>query len=113
MAWRAARDRALKRLIAKFGVDVTYTPPGGGASSSGRGRFDAQHELVTPGPGDVPVSTYGPVLVVRLADWTPAPAVGGTFRIEGVDYEVRDPQLDDEADPVGADLILHRSAYGG
>ena len=91
-----------------FGIDVTYTAPGSSTAQSVRGVFDAEHEEIDLGTG-VPVSSVGPVIGIKLADFDPEPVQDGTFVIQGKTYSVVDVRPDGQG---GAELPLHEVKGG-
>ena len=101
MAWSDRTDRVLVASMREFGQAITYTPVGGVAGSS-VGIFDADYQLVALG-GDVEITAVGPVLGVRLADFTAPPAKGDAVTIGSASYTVRSVHLDGQG---GAKLLL-------
>lgn len=110
MTWSGMRNASLGVIGDLYGENVIYQGPDMSVVSEGLGVFDAAHELVTMGPADLPVSSVGPVLSVRVEDWPVSPVAGGKFLIGGVGYIVRDVMPD--SDGLGTDYILHRETYG-
>jgi len=72
------------------------------AYGTGRGVFDAAHELVDLG-GEAAVTTTGPVLSIRLSDFDVAPQQDNEVTIDGTLYRIYDVQPDGQA---GAKLLL-------
>lgn len=86
----------MRRILAKLGQDATYTPAGGGASSTVRGLFlqPFQNILGVVGGSE-------PSIACMQAD-VPTIKGGALFVIGGVTFKVKPAP---EADPV-AGLVL-------
>lgn len=68
-----------------FGVNATFTPRTGGASSTIKGIFDKEFVAVGDG-GEVEVASTDPVFQCKSSDITNAR--GGTLVISGVTYNI-------------------------
>jgi len=92
--------------MAAFGRPVTFDPvksqPGAPVFEV-LGVFDNEHVEVEEIGGEVYHSTVQPTLGVKLSDFTVPPEQGDRPTIDGVVYEVQDPQPDGQG---GAKLIL-------
>lgn len=88
MTIETAADRALFLSADDFGVEATYTPAGGGASSTVAGIFDDEYIDAEVG-GPVPVSGTSPRFVCRTADLTSGGSFGDSLVIGGSTYLVR------------------------
>ena len=78
-------------MLADFGVDATYTPDGGSASTV-HGIFDNQWQGTDVG-ADVDVSTQLPRFLVREVDF-PNVQEGDALTVGGVDYIIQVPMPD-------------------
>lgn len=76
-----------------WGQPASYTPASTGVAESITAVFDAAHAQVEL-QGEVPISTLRPVLRLRTADLSVAPAQGDSVTISGTAYEVNDTQPD-------------------
>jgi len=74
-----------------FGQSVSYTPAATGIAESITAPFDAAHEVMSL-DAEQPISSTAPVIDVRLADLSVAPAQGDLCTVGGTDYEVTDVQ---------------------
>ena len=86
-------DTADASLINTFGEDVTYTPNGGAAVVI-KGFFQAPDEQ--PDTFDVEIQGSAPQ-VTTTATNTPTPDQSDTFTIRGVDYSVKQFEVDESA----------------
>lgn len=106
MAWNDAADDVLAACMDVFGdahsVDFAAPVVVKSAFGTGRGVFDAAHELVDTG-GEFPVSTTAPVLGIRLSEFTVVPEMGNEVVIDGANYRIDDVQPDGQG---GAKLML-------
>ena len=101
MAWSDRADRILVASVREFGQAITHTPVSGSAQSISA-IFDADYQLISLG-GDVEITAVGPVLGVRLADFTAPPAKGDAVTIGSAHYSVRSVHPDGQG---GAKLLL-------
>lgn len=84
----------MRRILAHLGGDATYTPSGGGGSSTVRGMFIAPFQSANL--GDVAlVGTSDPQFACMNADM-PAAARGDTlvYPVGGISYKVRNVEPD-------------------
>jgi len=98
-------DEILAANMDAFAVPVAFAEPVvvvPGTADGGRGIFDRAHELVDMSSG-VPVSTTGPVLGIRLAEFVTPPAQGDRMVIAGILFEAYDVKPDGQG---GAKLVL-------
>ena len=106
MSWADEADGVIGAAMEAFGDahEVAFAAPVAVKSTygSGRGVFDAAHELVEMG-GDAAITTIGPVLSIRLADFDVAPQQDNEVTIDGTLYRIYDVQPDGQA---GAKLLL-------
>jgi hypothetical protein len=79
----------MRRILTRLGEDATYTPSGGGASSTVRGIFQ------NPYRDALEMGSSAPTFGCMAAD-VPTISRNATFVIRGVTYKVNMP----EADPV-------------
>lgn len=104
MTWATLADRAITACRDLYGTSVTYTPVSTGVDESIAGILDESWESVDAG-GEVPQNALLPVLDLRLADLSVAPAQGDSLVVDGVSYSVIDVQIDGQG---GCKLPLHR-----
>tara|TARA_R110002074_G_scaffold253081_2_gene425070 strand:- start:16479 stop:16814 length:336 start_codon:yes stop_codon:yes gene_type:complete len=106
MTWNEAADDILAACMDVFGDahTVAFVAPVvvNAEFGTGRGVFDAAHELVEMG-GEGPVSTTGPVLGIRLSEFTVPPVEANEVVIDGATYRINDVQPDGQG---GAKLML-------
>ncbi|MCB2190347.1 MAG: hypothetical protein KQI62_02205 [Deltaproteobacteria bacterium] len=108
---------ALNSTLVAFGHDYPYYPPDSEeVAATVTGDFERAAEIVDLG-GEVPITSYAPVVTVALAKANTSPEVkkfpeslepeqGGRFLIDGQFYSILD-RNDDGID--GAKLILHEA----
>tara|TARA_R110002110_G_scaffold64634_5_gene178579 strand:+ start:215 stop:550 length:336 start_codon:yes stop_codon:yes gene_type:complete len=106
MTWADDTDDVLAAGMDVFGDAhvVVFSAPAvvKAEFGTGRGVFDAAHELVDTG-GDAPVSSTGPVLGIRLSEFSTPPVSGNELTIDGAFYRINDVQPDGQG---GAKLML-------
>lgn len=107
----------LTSTLAVFGHDYPYYPPDSEeVAATVTGDFERAAQ-VTDLSGEVPITSYAPVITVALAEATTGPEVkkfpagleplqGGRFLIDGQLYAVYDRQDDGIG---GAKLLLHEA----
>ena len=78
-------------VIRQFGEDVTYTPFGGAAVVV-KGLYQAPDD--EPDTADLNFIATSPQVILINTD-APAPAKGDLFTIRGVDYRVKDYEVDE------------------
>lgn len=76
-----------------FGTVVTYTPAGGGGSSSIKVIFDAASKAIDVGL-EIQIASTGPQVIARTSDLSGGGRKGDTFVIDGVTYKATDVQPD-------------------
>lgn len=86
-------DTADAAIISTFGEDVTYTPDGGAAVVI-KALFQNPDEQ--PDTFDVEFQGNGPQLTTHNDD-TPTPTQGDLFTVRGVDYTVKQFEVDESA----------------
>lgn len=99
--WRALKSQNLDFQLAYFGIDVTYTPSGGAASTK-RGHLDTGPNAQLREPG-----IFG-TLRVRLADFTSPPLRGDVVAIDGINYRVAKDPADTRDGAGGTYLYLRK-----
>lgn len=93
MPVETAADRLQFLNTDEFGVEATYTPVSGGASSTVKGIFDAATQAIEVGL-EVAISSTSPQFQCRTADLTNGGKQRDTFVIAGVTYKAKDVQPD-------------------
>lgn len=89
-----------RRILARLGEDATYTPPGGGSTSTVRGIFQRPY-VESQG-----MEASAPTFACMSSD-VPTLAEGALFAVRGVTYKVRRPEPDPLSGLVQAQL--HRT----
>lgn len=97
MAWDDMADVVNVAVRNTFGQAVTYTPQSTGVPESIVAPFDNAYDDVQIEGGTTQVATR-PVLELRLADLSVAPAADDAVTVDGVDYEVTEVRLGGNGD---------------
>lgn len=88
MAVESAADRLAFLDTDEFGVEATYTPAGGGASSTVKGIFDNTF-IEADAEAEVNVQASVPVFTCRTADLTSGGVFNDQLVISGVTYKAK------------------------